>query len=137
MDLCNVAHRAPSKCNIFFWFGFNNCIMLKNDQTFLKILCSHHKIFKVCLAIFQRKRVNLCIKALISRIWGKIFKSGPSKVCGRQRLNNMKWYGLLRQTILLEIFQSLSSTNFTWSILKFFAPFKHALHHFLSIYHIY
>ena len=29
-------------------------IMLKNDQTYFKILgCSHCKIFKVCLAIFQ------------------------------------------------------------------------------------
>ena len=34
----------------------------------------------------------------------KVFKSGPSKNCGRQPLKNLKGYGLLRQTIFLQIF---------------------------------
>ena len=29
-----------------------------------------------------------------SLIWSKIFKNWPSKVCGRQPLKNLKWYGL-------------------------------------------
>ena len=29
-------------------------------------------------------------------IWDKVFKSGPSKICGRQRLKNLKGYGLLK-----------------------------------------
>ena len=32
-------------------------------------------------------------------IWVKVFKNGPNKICGRQPLKNLKWYGLLRQTI--------------------------------------
>ena len=36
------------------------------------------------------------------RIWDKAFKNGPSETCGRQ----------------------LSSTNFTWSILEYFVPFR-------------
>ena len=36
--------------------------------------------------------------------WDKLFKNGPSKVCLRQPLNDLKWYGLLGQTILLQIF---------------------------------
>ena len=36
----------------------------------------------------------------------------PSKICGR----------LLKQTISLQIFSRLSSTNFTWSILEYFVP---------------
>ena len=28
-------------------------------------------------------------------IWVKVFKNGPSKICGRQPLKNLKWYGLL------------------------------------------
>ena len=28
-------------------------------------------------------------------IWDKVFKSGPSKICGRQPLKNVKGYGLL------------------------------------------
>ena len=30
-------------------------------------------------------------------IWDKVFKNGPSKVCERQPLKILKWYGLLRQ----------------------------------------
>ena len=30
-------------------------------------------------------------------IWDKVFKSGPSKICGRQPLKNLKGYGLLKQ----------------------------------------
>ena len=33
---------------------------------------------------------------LISIIWDKVFKSGPSKICGRQALNNLKGYGLCK-----------------------------------------
>ena len=36
--------------------------------------------------------------------WGKVFKNGPSKICGRQPLKNLKGYGLLKQTISLQIF---------------------------------
>ena len=32
-------------------------------------------------------------------IWDKVFKSGPSKICGRLPLKNWKGYGLLKQTI--------------------------------------
>ena len=33
--------------------------------------------------------------------WGKVFKNGPSKICGRQSLKNLKRYGLLKKTISL------------------------------------
>ena len=29
-------------------------------------------------------------------IWDKVFKNGPSKICGRQPLKNLKGYGLLQ-----------------------------------------
>ena len=44
------------------------------------------------------------------QIWVKAFKNGPSKICGRQPLKNVKWYGLPGR---------LSSTNFTWSVLEY------------------
>ena len=50
-------------------------------------------------------------------IWDKVFKNGPSKFCGRQPLKTLK------QTIPLQIFLRLSSTNFTWSFLEYFVPF--------------
>ena len=37
----------------------------------------------------------------------KLFKNGPSKICGRQPLKNLKWYGLLSSWTL--IWQSVSS----------------------------
>ena len=30
---------------------------------------------------------------------GQSFKNGQSKICGRQPLKNLKWYGLIKQTI--------------------------------------
>ena len=35
---------------------------------------------------------------------GQVFKIGPSKICGRQPLKNLKVYGLLKQIISLQIF---------------------------------
>ena len=32
---------------------------------------------------------------LMKNIWDKVFKSGSSKICGRQLLKNMKGYGVL------------------------------------------
>ena len=34
----------------------------------------------------------------------KVFKNGPSKICGRQPLKKLKGCGLLKQTISLKIF---------------------------------
>ena len=52
--------------------------------------------------------------------WYKAFKNGPSKICGRQVLKNLKGYGLLKQTIIsLQIFGRLCSRKFTWSILEY------------------
>ena len=47
----------------------------------------------------------------------------------------MKWYGLLTRNISLQIFQRLSFTNFTWSILEYFVPYS-ILHIPYSISHI-
>ena len=48
-------------------------------------------------------------------IWDKVFKNEPSKICGRQPLQNLKGYGLFKQR--------LSSTNFIWSILEYFVQY--------------
>ena len=52
-------------------------------------------------------------------MWDNVFMNGPNKICGRQPLKHLKWYGLFKQTISLQIFQRLSSTNFTWFILEY------------------
>ena len=68
------------------------------------------------------KKNGLCdfLLPFASYIWDNVFKNEPSKICGRQPLKNLKWYGLYKQTMSLQIFQTLSSTSFTWSILEYF-----------------
>ena len=36
--------------------------------------------------------------------WDKVFKNGPSKICGRQPLKNLKRYDLPRQTVPPQFF---------------------------------
>ena len=42
---------------------------------------------------------------LLTHIWDKVFKNGSSKICGRQPLKKLKGYGVLEQTISLQIFK--------------------------------
>ena len=37
-------------------------------------------------------------------IWDEVFKNGPSEICSRQPLKNLKRYVLLKQTTPLQIF---------------------------------
>ena len=46
-------------------------------------------------------------------IWVKVFKNGPSKICKRQ-FKNLKRYGLLMQTISLQIFLKAAFHKFYW-----------------------
>ena len=50
-------------------------------------------------------------------MWDKVFKNGPSKICGRQPLKKflLKFY--------FHGFPQFSSTNFTLSILEYFVPY--------------
>ena len=52
-------------------------------------------------------------------VWVKVFKNGPSKVCGRQPWKNLKRCGRPLQ-ILHFIW---SSTNFTWFIFEHLDPY--------------
>ena len=38
----------------------------------------------------------LTAQAILNHIWGKVFKSRPSKICGRQPSKDLKGYGLLK-----------------------------------------
>ena len=46
----------------------------------------------------------------ISYTWDKVFKNGPSKICGRQPLRNLKWYGLLKGCLLQIILDPFLNT---------------------------
>ena len=68
--------------------------------------------------LFALGRELFLQKNSIIDIWGKVFKNGPSKICGRHPLKKFKEYGLLSR---------LSPTNFTWSILEYFEPLIRSL----------
>ena len=52
-----------------------------------------------------RARVKMSTFDFLTGKWGKVFKNGPSKICGRQPLKYLKRYGLPRQTVSLQIFK--------------------------------
>ena len=55
-----------------------------------------------CTTEFAKCEDRICplhcnfIIPILLRIWEKEFKNGPSKICGRQPLKNLKGYGLLK-----------------------------------------
>ena len=52
-------------------------------------------------------------KEILYYIWDKIFKNGPSKICGRQPLKSLKGYGVLPQILLGPFLNTLS--HLRWS----------------------
>ena len=71
-----------------------------------------YKWDKVLLLLFALLLVYRC---------DKVFKNGPSEICGRQPLKNLKWYDLWYDIPSI-FFRRLPSTNFTWFILEYFVP---------------
>ena len=63
---------------------------LSNELAFVRFL--------FCLAFIQFS-VNNKDNGIASMIWDKVFNNGSSKICGRQPLKNLKWYGLLKQIL--------------------------------------
>ena len=61
----------------------------------------------------------------IPYIWDKVFQSGPSKICGRQPLKNLKGYGLLKWTISLQIFKGCLSPILLGPLLNTLSHMNH------------
>ena len=70
-----VVTEVPAMVNI----TSNNSIFKQNisNEVLQSILCALLKI--------NLKYLRYCLK-----IWDKVFKNGPSKICGRQLLKNLK-----------------------------------------------
>ena len=60
--------------------------------------------FVVTLHFLGNKLRHVCFVISSSFMRDKIFKNGQSKICGRQPLNNLERYGLLKHTISHQIF---------------------------------
>ena len=106
--------------DIGYQFSAPQVISDKNQQPSLKWCCVNSKEVKVSeyqkshCPLFQRI-VNSLMSVSMKKewnnlahftiplnqshtgiiIWVKVFKNGPSKVCGIQPLKNLKWYGML------------------------------------------
>ena len=67
-----------------------------------------HEVLWKSVAVLQLlitwKMKGIGMKTCVTVQMGQLFWNGPSKIGGRQLLKNLKWYGLLRQTISLQIF---------------------------------
>ena len=63
------------------------------------------KLLLRCLTRFRIRLWNVKLRFLNQNLTlDKVFLHGPSKICGRQLLNNLKEYDLLKQTILVQNF---------------------------------
>ena len=64
------------------------------------------------LLLFYSKWKEEFSKSYLSLIWNKVFKNGPSEICGRHPLKNLKWYGLFITSIFLKaVFHKFHSVN--------------------------
>ena len=66
----------------------------------VKLPCHNNLIISSHTAIIEFNKLIQIVTSEInmintwSIIWDKVFKNGPSKICGRQPLKNLKEYGL-------------------------------------------
>ena len=70
--------------------------------------------------VFLRFKINPC-----EVICSKAYKNGPGKICGRQHLKNLKWYGLPQKTILADHITSnfLKTVFHRFYLARFWIPF--------------
>ena len=62
-----------------------------SDELTVSPIFSFTKVYTILM-----KNIHIFLK---SDIWVKVFKNRPSKICGRQPLKNLKWYGLPKLVI--------------------------------------
>ena len=76
----------------FFFFNFFSQGPNRRNRKFpvKKILLSAHLVHEKLL-IFWESFLSL----FWNQIWDKVFKNGPSKICGTMSLKHLKGYGLL------------------------------------------
>ena len=100
---CFVNLLFPNKI-FFIWQISINVVKVTNVFLFF------HGIKICCYSVSWRCNIWIAIPHCSLRVWSaritwvKVFKNGPSKICGRQPLKKLKWYYRLRQTISLQIF---------------------------------
>ena len=98
-------------------------------------ICNTNLLNTVCCcpdshSLYKLKPIKL-FEARISRkaslkhflIRYKVFKNGPSKICGRQPLKNMKRYGLFKQTTSFQMVKGCLPQILLRPFLNTFVPY--------------
>ena len=87
-------------CIFLFHHYLNQSLFISPlpDHSSSTFLCFIFNWFCIKNGIFFARNVCVANWVRIS-IWDKVFKNGPSKICGRQPLKNLKGYGLFKYFI--------------------------------------
>ena len=80
---------------------------------------SRNKIRRKFLVVRERERIN-CQVWVWRKIWVNVFKNGSGKICGRQPLKILKWYGLwsITSKFLKAVFHKFYLVH-SWPIYQF------------------
>ena len=82
--------------SLSYWNQFTDLLCKSMDWFFYNSDLRHERV--------KGPKYNSERFIILLVIWEKVLKNGQSKVCGRQPLEILKCYGLLKQTILFQIF---------------------------------
>ena len=85
---------------------------------FINFQIAFSKYFLSYYIILLRRSVA-CSCSAVSK-WDIVFKSGPSKICGRQPSKNLKGYGMLKQILRPYFFNTLSQILLYKSVINGF-----------------
>ena len=69
--------------------------------TSFNIACKEYSLIKLHLLNYASIPWLHLSRNSSRNIWNKVFKNGPSKICGKQPLKNLKGYGLLSHIVCL------------------------------------
>ena len=93
-----------------YMFKVNNRSTGTRCETCLKLIRENQKDVEqvfVCWVTWEHIYLKHSYISWSYYIWAKVFNNGPAKICGRQPLKNLKWYGLPKTII-------------SWNFLKWF-----------------
>ena len=130
---------------LFFLFSFISCrvtIYLGPGRIYISVFKSYTKLYlpnrlypSILIILYNDtlmhvSRFIMGLKLALNQnrssntiLWDKVFKNGPSKVCGRQPSKKVKWYGLF-------LTHRINSNNFEGCLPQILlGPFLNTLSH--------
>ena len=99
LHITNITLRSDSEANfrealLIQQFPFVRLAWFRNTYEGPGMFVYLLSIYIISLHSLHQTDIGLFTLTYIHIIWDKLFKNGPSKICGRQPLKNLKRYGL-------------------------------------------